>query len=78
MTNGNDSAFARPAMRDELGHQWHDDILSHDGESGLTKREYFAAMIYAAHRANPQPYDDSADYAVRCADALIEALNKDH
>jgi hypothetical protein len=42
-------------------------------ELGLTKREYFAAMVLRAvthHHA-----ETSAARAVACADALIEALN---
>jgi hypothetical protein len=64
-TEGNDSAFAAMGT-------------APDGLEivyGLTKREYFALMIYSASLANPQPYSDSPDDAVKRADQLIEALN---
>ena len=49
-------------------------------ESGLTKREYFAALAmqgYCAHRYTPHQNEKGvAEYSVKLADALIEALNK--
>lgn len=48
--------------------------------TGLTTREYFAAMAMQGILANPQ-YDNSheidASVAVNSADALIAALNKE-
>lgn len=46
--------------------------------SGLTKREYFAALIMQGYMANPNPgaMDISAHRAVEGADMLINELNK--
>lgn len=49
-------------------------IVSHDIIPLLTKREYVAIMVLG-HIANGQPIADS-EFAVKYADALIEALNK--
>jgi len=54
---------------------------SHVNELGLTKREYFAAMAMQGRVANDyhSPETDFIGMAldcVKCADALIEALNK--
>lgn len=51
-------------------------------ESGLTKREYFAAMAMQGILSNPHGGDDRdgdliARSAVAMADRLIEALNKE-
>jgi len=48
---------------------------------GLTKREYFAAMVMQGIIANMKLGEDSgyetiAEWSVKQADALIEALNK--
>ena len=48
---------------------------------GLTKREYFAAMAMQGMCANSSftkcaTYEDMAEWSVKQADALIEALNK--
>lgn len=45
---------------------------------GLTKREYFAAMAMQGSIANEDTSSarDHALYAISCADALIDALNK--
>jgi hypothetical protein len=47
--------------------------------TGLTKREYFAAMAMQAIISSPQGheygYEETADYAIEHADALITALN---
>ncbi len=44
--------------------------------SGLTKREYFAAVIFASVETNTGgTYDNWAKNAVEAADALIAALN---
>jgi hypothetical protein len=52
-------------------------------QDGLTKREYFAALamqgLISSHTGPvepPQP-KTAADYAVRCADALIAELNEE-
>jgi hypothetical protein len=49
---------------------------------GLTKREYFAAMIMSSTWANDESFvtystKEYAEYSVALADALIEALNKE-
>lgn len=47
-------------------------------EWGLTKRELFAILLYAASWSNPNlGIKCSAETAVREADALIEALSKE-
>ena len=52
------------------------------GDPGLTKREYFAAVAMQGMIASGiLAHDDSAPsdaatWAVECADALIDALNK--
>jgi hypothetical protein len=51
-------------------------------EAGLTKREYFAAMVLSAFISHPQncnPLDvhGNAQQAVTQADALINELNKE-
>lgn len=50
--------------------------------SGLTKREYFAALIISSHWANNDQYQtftfkEIAEISVDLADALIEALDKE-
>ena len=58
-------------------HPWSD--LSDNGFSGLTKREYFAAMAMQAlitKSASSLYYKDSTIEAVQIADELINALNK--
>lgn len=56
------------------------DGSSHIAQTGLTKREYFAALAMQGYMASSehvhQYENDIADYAVRCADALIDRLNK--
>lgn len=51
-----------------------------DALAGLTKREYFAALAMQGICANQHtPHWDAeriAEYSVKYADALIEALNK--
>jgi hypothetical protein len=61
MINPNDPAF--PASTD---HEF----------SGLTKREYFAAMALQGFLADGDSPDEAAEWAVESADYLIEALNK--
>lgn len=65
-TNGNDSIH-----NSEQGVQ-----------DGLTKREYFAAMAMQGICANSSlaeisSYNSFAEWSVKQADALIEALNKE-
>ncbi len=50
---------------------------------GLTKREYFAAMAMQGTMASDINGDwpdckSQAEYSVKCADALIEALNEEN
>lgn len=45
-------------------------------ETGLTKRELFAAMALQGLLANPNQGSGLAAEAVEAADALIDALNK--
>jgi hypothetical protein len=77
MTNGNDSAFSKPAFVSQQG-------VVDPPQEGLTKREYFAAMamqgIIAAHNIYETGIDNevNARTAINAADALIEALNKTH
>jgi hypothetical protein len=67
-TDGNDQAFPK-----------HPYSYS---DSGLTKREYFAAMAMQGICANSSlaersSYNSFAEWSVQQADALIEALNKE-
>jgi|LakMenE01Jun11ns_1017448.scaffolds.fasta_scaffold8264387_2 hypothetical protein len=63
MTNPNDSA---------TGFAWSQE---QSGTSGLTKREYFAAMAMQGLLSNPNTIFET-QYAVIIADALIAELNK--
>ena len=75
MTNGNDSAFSKPAFVSQQG-------VVDPPQEGLTKREYFAAMVFQGMYSNNGLVDqwDCEDIlalnAAKAADALIEALNK--
>lgn len=76
MTNPNDSAFAIPAYvpdKIELAD------VAHRMQSGLTKREYFAAMalqgLLGAQSISINIKDIASD-ALLMADALIDELNK--
>jgi len=66
-TIGNSQAFASIAVDDDRTY----------GDTGLTKREYFAAIalqgILSQDDSRPS---DAANWAVEYADALIDALNK--
>ena len=73
MTNGNESAF--PYL-DGDGHLTMSEV-------GLSKREFFAALVLQGLMANPNVTDlrnynaySIADAAVTAADALIEVLNE--
>ena len=50
--------------------------FANDREYGLTKREYFAALIMAGMMASPQSIgrEEAAHIAVNQADALIDML----
>lgn len=58
-----------------------DDAFPSEYESGLSKREYFAAMalqgICAADTGNRESSPKLAEWALAAADALIAALNKE-
>lgn len=80
-----ESAFSAPAFTDI--NEGRGSARSHDRIIGLTKREYFAAMamqgLIACPRmpvtANNIPSSSAETIAVnalRCADALIDELNK--
>lgn len=77
MTNANDPISGTKIVQETT---WEPPggVGTYDKEipSALTKREYFASVIYAALLANPTPYSDSARHAVLHADALINALNE--
>jgi hypothetical protein len=69
----NDLAFARPSSHTvEYG--------SSSAKDGLTKREYFALMVMQGYLSGEifRQYsrDEICEKAVKTADALIEALNK--
>ena len=75
MTKANDLAF--PVTEN--------DLVNRRLDAGLTKREYFASLIYPNLAAQYAAYDNSgtvvgleqaAEMAVAGADALINALNK--
>lgn len=67
MKGPNAPAFARPASETRL---W-ETVPS----SGLTKREYFAAMALAGLSANPAtPIERIGEMAVRRADAVLAEL----
>lgn len=75
MTNGND--LAHPALEYALHHEPIQVVSQH---FGLTKREEFAKAaliaVLSASITNVGYPKRSAEEAVACADALIEALNK--
>ena len=50
---------------------------SQEIHSGLTKREYFAAMALQGYAGKGYKYKDIAKMAVEMADLLIEELNKE-
>ena len=71
MTDGNDLLFSTKTV---TRHETEQGVQIHvmDVPSGLTKREFFAAMIAAGHTSGA--FDP--DFVLKCTDALIEALNK--
>lgn len=74
MTNGNEPAY--PAM--DFNHRGDGTGQLELRYNGMTKREFFAAMAmqgYMAHQYTPhQNPEEIAEYALKCADALITAL----
>ena len=73
MTNPNDPAFVKTAEACDDG--FHSAVV----RSGLTKREYFAAMaMQGLLRSNYGVIEHAigASDAMKCADALIKELNK--
>ena len=59
-----------------------DHAFAREFQSGLTKREYFAAMAMQGFCANEESYvdcefDEVAEMSLFQADALIEELNKE-
>jgi hypothetical protein len=72
-TNPNEPAFSKPAF-------YHPDGGLDSPNTGLTKREYFAAMAMQGIIANKDGLDIKieriVESAVDTADALIEELNK--
>lgn len=74
-TEPNDQATPSTEFGDSLS-----GIVAIQNHSGLTKREYFAAMamqgLSANHQLNSNDFENIADMSVNQADALIEALNK--
>jgi hypothetical protein len=73
-TSPNESAFSKAAF-------YHPDGGIDTPQSGLTIREYFAAVALQGILANPQSYSSAptqiAKYAVDQADLLIDELNKE-
>lgn len=69
MTNGNDAAYSRAGFYADV---------ENCGESGLTKREYFAALAMQGLCASITTAfpDELAFDAVKLADAIINELNK--
>ena len=65
-TNGDEAAFAKP------------DTTFLPSQKGLTKREYFAALALQGLLAKGITFNATAtvETAVKCADSLIEELNK--
>ena len=79
MDNGDRAAFAYPGI-------WHpsQECFLDNGATGLTKREYFAAMAMSAlltnyrdHAENGFKQADFPHFAVIMADALLAELAKE-
>ena len=73
MTKPNDPVFGATTIPKEI------EIKDEMKVFGLTKREYFAAMIYQGINTVADTIQNrkvSAYVAVECADALIKELNK--
>lgn len=69
MTNPKDPAFPEVLVSNGRGGTL-------DSYTGLTKREYFAAMAFAGMNIGDSRPDRAALYAIEYADALIAELNK--
>lgn len=77
-TNPNDSICARPYSHDERpsgGHEG-DRPETFQAFTGLTKREYFAAMAMQGLISNSGPDHLHAKIAIEMADDLIVEFNK--
>jgi hypothetical protein len=75
-TQANDSINPQIETIERAGEQFYTDIFS---TGGLTKREYFAAMAMQGILASSADRGETAagNMAVKFADAIIQALNKD-
>lgn len=75
MTNKNEAAFPITRTAEE------ERKTCTKSTKGLTKREYFAGVamqgLIAGDGTGTLPYLSAAAFAVKYADALIEALNKE-
>jgi len=73
--NGATSAFPVEAHRIWISDT---ETLAYPAQLGLTKREYFAGLILQSYlKTSPEgkiKLKTSCEEAVRCADALLEAL----
>lgn len=81
MTNPNDLVFSdkqgeyfKPLINNEQRKVVEPDL---EYKSGLTKREYFAAMAMQGLSHLDMKYEDLAKTAVKTADATIAELNKE-
>ncbi len=63
--HGNEAAFAAPEAGTES-------FSTSQFQKGLTKREYFAAMVISGKDGNPEHI---AEHAIMVADELIKLLN---
>lgn len=75
MSSANESAFPTPEILTGSGSVWR------AVETGLTKREYFAAMamqgwLAGVKRVDVIPFPAIAQWAVGQADALLAELSK--
>lgn len=71
-TEKNDAAFAKAAF-------YHPEGGIDSPQSGLTKREYFAAMAMQGILANPNNDGNpkyTAEHSVECSEQLIKQLNQ--
>ena len=82
MTDGNDPAFSRASVFGEDEDRPGNVATYDDGATGLTKREYFAAMAMQGIISDAETVRNVASgpvpiqqVAVMYADALIDALN---
>jgi len=79
---GNEPAMARPYSHDERpsGKYEGDYPESFQAFTGLTIRQYYAGLAMQGLLINPETngklFFEIANNAIKCADALIEELNK--